>query len=82
MRADARGGGPVPVPSEGRIRAAGQVFLAAALGNCSLFFLLQSGISTGNRGSGGGSVPMPSEARMRAAGQVVQAVLYLLYSVL
>ena len=38
MRADARGGGPVPVPSEGRIRAAGQVFLAAALGNCLLFF--------------------------------------------
>ena len=38
MRADARGGGPVPVPSEGQIRAAGQVFLAAALGNCSLFF--------------------------------------------
>ena len=41
MRADARGGGPVPVPSEGRIRAAGQVFLAAALGNCSLFFFFR-----------------------------------------
>ena len=28
MRADARGGGPVTVPSEGRLRAAGQVFQA------------------------------------------------------
>ena len=25
MRADAKGGGPMPVPSEGRVRAAGQV---------------------------------------------------------
>ena len=31
MRADARGGGPVPVPSEGRIRAAGQVFQPVGL---------------------------------------------------
>ena len=31
MRADARGGGPVSVPSEGRIRAAGQVLQPVGL---------------------------------------------------
>ena len=69
MRADARGGGPVSVPSEGRIRASGQVLQAFGfqdeIAQCSLSF------QVGNRGGGGGSVPVPSEGRMRAAGQVV-----------